>query len=205
MLEEAIRTAEQATEPPVPVQGVLGDATRMPIREESVSITVALGNVVGMSGDRSLAGLQELAGSLRKGGVLIVETVGERRSVPRFVGRVHPGGWATLLRQEPSRGLPPRLSEGMVDLPPSEERGRLGEFQFLEPDAVVRFLVREGFSILDQMIAAPLTGGDPALVRRIAEAHRGDIAPLLRWEESAGRFPAILKAGGHTLTCAVAG
>lgn len=204
MLLEALRRVRTQPGGPTSLEGTLGDASRMPIRAEVAKVAVALGNVVGMSGDRSLAALQEVAGLVAPGGLLIIETVGERVAAPRFVGRVAPGGWRTLLRQDPSRGLPPRLSEGMEDLPAQTTPGSPGsEFQFLGTDAVARFLNREGFTVKDQMIAAPLTGGDAGLVRSIAQAHRGDLAPLLRWEESAGRFPSILRAGGHTLTCAV--
>jgi SAM-dependent methyltransferase len=206
MLDESLGRSGRERRGGRPADGVLGDAARVPLRGEIARVVVALGNIVGFAGDRSLGALQEVAGLVAPGGVLVVETVAHRTGTPKFLRHTRPEAWPALLRQDPTRHLARQLAAGLDPCASAPSSGGVegGDFQFLAADAVVRFLNREGFEIRDQMIAAPLTGGDPDLVGSIIAQHRGHLGPLLRWEECAGRFPSILSAGGHTLTAAVA-
>lgn len=188
-----------------PVDLVLGDAAQLPIHGESADAVVALGNIVGSAGDRSLAALQEIAGVVAPGGILVLETVAPPGGRPVFLRRTSPKEWKGLLSDEPERALSPLLAEGFDPAPPSSpgDRGPDG-FRHFQAAETARFLDREGFDVVEQALAAPLVGGEPELVAAILRGGAGALRRLVHWEELAGRHPAVLRAGGGpVLTCAV--
>jgi SAM-dependent methyltransferase len=183
---------------------VQGDAGVLPFPAETFQLVVALGNVVGFAEKKAELVLEELLRCVTSNGVVVIETVSPISRVPRFVERTGPSRWVRLLRSDPAETLPELLQDGFQAVPVPSDFGKPGEkFAFFGAKEITDYLEEEGFRVQDQLVAAPLTGGDPDLVRAIASAGPGNLERLLRWENRAGRNASLRTAGGHLLTSAV--
>jgi hypothetical protein len=204
MLKEALRRLQGSHVRSGPVDIVVADAGWFPIRKSSAGVVVALGNVVGFAGGSAFQVLDELAGAVCPGGVLVVETVDPVVRVPNFVDSASPSAWSRMIDEDPAAALPRLLGQGFH--PVSVRTGSAedpSQFRFVSPIRIASSLARAGFRVEDQLVAAPFTGGNPELVEGIARGGRGAMEKLLRWENYGGRLRQLLDSGGHALTCAV--
>jgi hypothetical protein len=204
MLQEALRRLRTSDAHASSVDAIVADAGWFPLRKGSADLVVAIGNVVGFAGGSAFRVLEELASAVSLDGVLVVETVDPVIRVPRFIDTLSPSTWARMIDENPATTLPGLLEQGFHSV---SARTNLvdgsSQFRFVSPVRIARSLVRAGFSIQDQLVAAPFTGGNPELVESIVRRGTNSMERLLRWENYGGRLRLLLDSGGHTLTCAV--
>jgi hypothetical protein len=175
----------------------------MPVRARSAALVVAIGNVVGFSGQNAVRVLGELAATVAPGGMLVVETVEPVSRVPKFIAQHDMLSWGSLLEKDFSTVVPDMLWQGFRPVASGTVPGSdSSEFEYMSPGEVARIVTELGLSLTDQMVSAPLTGGDPELVSRISGLGANALDRLVKLEVFAGRQRLLLDAGGHTLTCA---
>ncbi len=203
MLKEARRHAPRGSpRADDRIADILGDAGQLPLPSRSVPCVVALGNLLGFAGDRGPDVLDEISRTLTPRGMLVLETMNPPAQVPRFVHRMSVTEWRRTVHEAVGYRLITLLREGWERAPQTLPRPTPSTFSFISPEEVVDWLDDLGFEIGDQMVTAPLLGGEPSLVAEISRGRTEILEEILRWEDYAGRRPEFLRWGGHTLTVA---
>ena len=163
MIQEALRHRGSSGGP----HWVLGDGLRLPVRPGSLAGLVALGNVLGFSGDRAGLLLREWKESLAPGGIWVIET--------------------SVTGTLPAEGS---ARDAHADL---RQPGR--EPSYGPPSALLRFPRAEldrwfdllGWELLEATPVAPGAGGSPERARQALAQAGGRWETLLEKEERAGR------------------
>lgn len=182
---------------------VLGDAEMPPLRPGSLDAVVAIGNVIGFSEEAGEAVLRSLAASVAPGGLLLLETVSPVTTVPKFLGISKPWSWRELLSLDPAVAVSKVVESGFEPFvaSPSSKEVR-SKFYHVDPAHLKDKLVHYGFKVDEQLVVAPLTGGDPERVEVLSTLRPDALDRLIRFERAAGHDRRLLRCGGHTLTCA---
>lgn len=202
MLLEARRTMAQMRVPRSSSSPIQADARWLPARKGTFSAVTVLGNVVGFAGRDAVRLLREATDAVAPGGILVLETFAPVTAIPKTLCQLSTRDWARLLEEDHALALGRLLEGGFRTLPGNPGReGKTSQFRFLSGSVLESEMIRSGLDRTDQLVAAPLSGGDPDLVARIAKLGVGYAAQLLKMENRAGRDPRIVVHGGHLLTC----